>query len=254
MNRSALLPATREILDTLESLSGYPVSFLEDPSLKVLATVRMATADRPIHLIAYQPGASSPDYPIAVEAGHAIRMFRHPIEKRFQLAGDPASRDTLVDEVATLHPRLPRDRLKGLSDFLFDSLILQLRSCPTGLLVDYSLYRNYPSLRPPQAQSLREQLATNVKVLAPEQMAPFPTRITSANRAMNAAFAIGVSELLGEPHLAVPYRAAGLEQIGLDLLSDLPPPDSEAVDDRALITAWAARLGLEPWLKWLPLT
>jgi hypothetical protein len=252
MTPSALLPATRKIVEELESLSGYPVSFLEDPSLKVLATVRIATAGSPIHLIRYKPGASSPDYQIAVEAGHAIRMFRHPIEKRFQLSSNPAYRFQVADEVANLHPGLPRDRLNGVSDFLYDSLVLQLRSCPTGLLVDYSIYRSYPSLRSPQAQSLKEQLATNLKPLAPEQMEQFPKSIVNANRAMNSAFAIGVSELLGEPHLAVPYRAAGLEKVGLDLLSDLPLPDSDEIDDRALITAWAARLGLEQWLKWLP--
>ena len=252
MNRSALFPATREILNELETLSGYPISFLEDPSLKVLATVRMATADRPIHLISYKPGASSPDYQIAVEAGHAIRMFRHSVEKRFQLAGDPSCHDMVADEVAKLHPNLPRNRLQGLSDFMFDSLLLQLRSSPTGILIDYSIYHAYPALRPLQAQSLKEQLATNVKVLAPDHMGQFPKIVTSANRAMNSAFAISMSELLGEPHLAIPYRAGGLEQIGLDLLSDLPSSSSEVTDDSELITAWAARLGLLPCLKWLP--
>jgi hypothetical protein len=184
-----------------------------------------------------------------VEADHAIRMFRHPVNQRFQLSCNPAARDQVAAEVKLLHPDLPLERLNALSGFLFDSLMTQLRSCPTGILVDYSISHRYPALRPAQAQSLTAQLADNVRGLAPETMARFPTRIVSANRAMNAALAISVSELLGEPHLAIPYRAAGLEQIGLQLLADLPAPDSETIDDRALITAWSARLGLQTWLE-----
>ncbi len=252
MTPSALLPPTQTILKELERLSGYPIAFLEDPSLKVLSSVRIASPANPVHTIRYKPGASSPDYQIAVEAGHAIRMFRHPSERRFQLSGAPAYRATLAADVAKLHPNVPQDRLRVLSDFLFDGTLLQLRSCPTGLLVDYNIFTTCPSLRPLQAQSIKDQLKANVKVLAPDQMDRFPKQVVTANRAMNAAFAIGVSELLGEPHLAVPYRAAGLEQVGLNLLSDLPPLDSEEIDDRALITAWATRLGLAPWLQWLP--
>jgi hypothetical protein len=248
-----LLPATRELIQELEDLSGYPIAFWEDPDLTVLATVRLGTRQSPEHLIRYQPGATTPDYQIAVEAGHAIRMFRHPPAQRFQLASTPAPGLTLAKGLAKLHGRLPQDQRERLATFLVNGVLRQLRSCPTGLLVDYELYRRFPTLRPLQAQSFTAQLATNVKVLALDYQQRLPHIILYATRAMNAAFAMGVGELLQTPHTLVPYRAAGLERIALQLLADLPDPQGATLDDRALITAWAQRLGLGSWLHWLSL-
>lgn len=247
-----LLPATREIIQELEERSGYPVSFLEDPGLKVLATVRMGTSRSPVHIIRYQPGAATPDYQIAVEAGHAIRMFRHPPAQRFQLSSTPEPHLIVAKALAKQHPRLPKAQREQMATFLVDGVLLQLRSCPTGLLVDYELYQRYPTLRPLQAQSCSAQLATNVQVLALEYQQRFPPTILAANRAMNAAFAMGVGELLQTPQVMIPYRAAGLEQIALALLAVLPDPQGATPDDRGLITAWAQHLGLVAWLHWLP--
>jgi hypothetical protein len=186
-----LLPATRELIQELEDLSGYPIAFWEDPDLTVLATVRLGTRQSPEHLIRYQPGATTPDYQIAVEAGHAIRMFRHPPAQRFQLASTPAPGLTLAKGLAKLHGRLPQDQRERLATFLVNGVLRQLRSCPTGLLVDYELYRRFPTLRPLQAQSFTAQLATNVKVLALDYQQRLPHIILYATRAMNAGLRHG---------------------------------------------------------------
>ncbi len=252
MNPTKLLPETREIVEKLRELSGYPVSYFEDGSLRTNAALQIGTPANPVHLIRYQPGRGSPDYWIAFEAGNAIRLFRHQAERRFRLSGSAAHRDQVARDIASSQPDLPAEQQRGLAQFLFDSLMLQVRSMPIGILVDQWIYHRYPALRSLQAEALRAQLPINETALAPEHAKRFPALMLKANRAMNSAFAIAASELLREPHLAVPYRAAGLEQIGLDLLADLPDPDAEVLDDRALITVWAERLGITPWLVWLP--
>jgi hypothetical protein len=252
MTLSSLLPETRAIIEELEQRSGYPVSWFEDPTLSVLATVRTGTPGRPIHVIRYKPGAARPDYPIAFEAGLAIRMFQHPPEQRFHLSGDTTKLDEIATEIRKRHPAMAPDVVRALSRQLFDGLMLQLRSCAPGILVDTWIFEGFPGLRAAQAASVAQQLATNVQSLSPEHARQFPTLIVKANRAMNAAYAIALGRLLGQPQHLIPYRAAGLEAIGLELLADLAASGRGGIDDRALITAWAKRLGVERWLAWLP--
>jgi len=82
MNPSALLPATRSLVQQLEAISHCPVAFAEDASLSVLATLNLASAQRPNHILRYQPGLGSLDYVIAAETARAIRTFRHAPERR----------------------------------------------------------------------------------------------------------------------------------------------------------------------------
>ena len=253
MIRDELLAATRSTLEDLEAISGYPVSFLEDASLKTLAAIRIASDRQPIHLIRYRPGAKDIDYLVAFEAALAIRTYRHAPERRLQLSGQPAAREQIRAEVARMHPELPPDRRQSFSDFLFDSLLTQLRSVPPGLLVDYSLYRLHPEIRSLQARSVASQLAENVKALGPEVTRQFPAIIVNANRAMNAAYAIAMATLLQAPQHQIPYQAMGLEQTALDLLALQPSPDAPEPDDTALITAWAERLSITSWIAWVPL-
>jgi len=253
MNPSALLPATQSIVEDLEALSHYPVSFAEDASLSVLATLSMATAQRPNHLLRYKPGLSSLDYVIAAEAARAIRTFRHSPECRLRLAGAADARMQVAEDLEPRLPDVPDAQRSKLADVLFDGLLVQLLSAPVGILVDQALYREYPTLRPQQALSLEQQLQTALQVLAPAYRQQFPERITHASRAMNAAVAIASAELLHRPSLAVPYRAAGLERIGLTLLGELPTDNNQILDDPALIGRWAELLDIDSWLIWVPL-
>lgn len=252
MSPQGLLPETLEILRRLEERSGYPVSFFEDSSLRLLATMKTGTPSNPIHVIRYQPGGKAPDYQIAIEAGYALRMFARPPEKRFHLAGNDEFRSRVVSEVKALNPDLDAQGAEGLGGHLFDGLLLQLRSCPTGILVDLWIHGNYPGLRGLQAASLTAQALENTQCLGSEHERRFPRVIVRGNRAMNAAHALFVSDLLGQPHLAVPYRAAGLEAAATALLAEVTAQPIGQIDDQALITAWAERLGVAAWLKWLP--
>ena len=252
MGLQGLLPETHQIIRDLEERSGFPVSFFEDHSLQLLATIRTGTPSNPVHIIRYRPGEQTPDYQIAFEAGYALRMFARPPEKRFHLSGNDQYRTQVVDEVRELNPDLDSATAESLGAQLFDGLLRQLRSCPTGLLVDLWIYRSYPSLRGLQAASLEAQAMENAQCLSKHIERSYPRIVVQGNRAMNAAHAFFIADLLDQSHLAVPYRSAGLEVIGRDLLSDVTTQPADEIDDQALIISWADRLGVSDWLKWLP--
>jgi hypothetical protein len=251
MDASGLLLETQTIIAELEDRSGYPVTYHADPSLRVLATIKTGTPGSPVHVIRYQPAKSQPDYQIAYECGFALRMFHRAPEDRFHLAANEACLPEVTEDLQRLNPALDSAALDQLSRHLFDGLLLQLRSCPTGMLVDLWLYRNHPGLRMLQAASLQKQVIEYAQCLA-EGLERYPQKVVHGNRAMNAAHALFVSDLLNQPHLAVPYKMAGLADIGTQLLADVLAAPLESTDDRRLISAWADRLGVLPWIQWLP--
>jgi len=253
MTGEALLPDTQAIIEQLEALSGYPVSCVADPAIGTLATISAATPDRPIHLIRYRPGVVSRDYQIAVEAGYAIRLFAMRPEDRFQLRARPGCREQVIKEFKRLNRELDDKLGREVGGQLFDGLMLQLRSCPIGILLDLWLYRDYPGLRPQQRQNLETQCQGNVNCLSGKYDREFPERIVQGNRAMNAAYALFAADLLQQPQLAIPYRAAGLESVGMALLQHITGQPLEAIDDRQLIVAWAEQLNVADWLDWAPL-
>jgi hypothetical protein len=252
MSQHNFLPETETLLKRLTEQSGYPVSLVDEPSLKIPATVSIGTTDRPIHIIRFHPDARFLDYLIAVQTSYALRLFSMPPEGRFQLSAKTGSREQIVAEVGRLNPRFDAGMARTLGEQLFDGLMLQARSCPTGIVVDLCLYRDCPGLRAQQRDSLTAQCQQNVNCLSGKYDHDFPKLIVHGNRAMNAAHAFFAADLLQLPHLAVPYRAVGLEKTALALLGEVTSKPLDSIDDRELITAWGAQLGIEDWFAWLP--
>ena len=254
MNIDALLPATQALIAQLERLSGFPVSVVEDGSMPLLATIRTGTPSNPLHIIRVRPGDALPDYHVAYEVGFALRMFSRAPEARFNLAGNEAERRRVCEALLRKQPGLAPDQAEAVGRQLFDGLLRQLRSVPVGMLVDLTLHRDHPELRALQRQSLTAQAQENTTSLAAEHGRNFPEVVVQGNRAMNAAYALFVADLTDAPHLTVPFRAAGLESAGAQLLASVTAEPADQVDDRALIETWARQLGISDWLKFLPLT
>jgi hypothetical protein len=251
-NHESLLPETKEIIDLLENQSGFPVTYVRDENLSVLATIKTGTPSSPIHVIRFRPDGIAPDYQISVEVGYALRTFNLPPEKRFHLSAQEEYRNEAIREVQQRNPQLSTKEAYRLGAQVFDGLLLQLRSCAVGILVDLWIYRDYPGLRLLQANSLEHQARENTQCLAQNFERALPKKIVAGNRSMNAAHALFIGDLLNKPHLAIPYRAAGFERIGTELLSGLTNQSLVDIDDQALILDWAKYLGIENWIKWLP--
>jgi hypothetical protein len=149
--------------------------------------------------------------------------------------------------------KLPRQlslaQARDLGSFLYDGLILQLRSTGPGLLVDHWIRGHCPDLREPQAQVIESQINANLQVLQPSSRANVPAEIHGASTAMNAAYAVFGGDLLGKPHLAVPYLSVGHGPRARRLIA-LAHGDT----DRPIIDGWAEELGISGWYEWGELT
>jgi len=108
----ALTAVTEKIVEQVERLTKRPVHIQEDDSLKVLAHMRVARGDAPLHLLRYKPaGTTPPDDFIAYQCGFVIRLFKAPPEKRFDYETDDNGRRKINDLLSDpRHPPAARDK------------------------------------------------------------------------------------------------------------------------------------------------
>ena len=95
---------------------------------------------------------------------------------------------------------------------------------------------------------MQDSLAT----LAPQHRQVTPPKVYDATQAITAAFALYWAGRLNQPQLALPFKTAGYLQAGEELLAIWEATPDLAENDRALIDAWADKLGLADWYQWLP--
>ncbi len=252
----ALASATQTILKLVEEKTGRPVEVLADPSIRVLAKVKMAKGKAPAHLITYNPTKRGVDYNIAYECGFILRLYENPPEARFEFAGSESGRKevrrALFDKQHIKRMGLPDTAVKELADQMFDGLMTQLRSLPIGIRIDKWLWDAHPDLRELQEESIMRQQQDNVQALGPQIREISPSDVFFANVAMNSAFAIFFDRLMGKDLYAVPYRSAGFENSGERLLEVEAEIPSEAQYDRDLVDAWAEELEVSDWYQWIP--
>jgi hypothetical protein len=240
-----LLECSRKIIAEVERLSGCPVHVMEDASLTVLARIRIARGNVPVHILAYKPGSNvRPDYFIAYQCGFVIRLFQTPPEQRLDLA--PAGEG--ARQVASLMPDAPQQ----LQDHLLEGLGLQLRSVPAGMRIDGWIAGSYPELKELQEDAARRQVAEGLCVLRPEVRRSAPAKVYDANAALNAASALFWSRLLADDEIVIPYKMAGLLDRGRRLLDIFDEAGANPADDCGLVDAWASELGLKGWYGWVP--
>ena len=254
----ALSLATQTILKLVEEKTGRPVEVLADPSIRVLAKVKMVKGTAPAHLITYNPTKRGVDYIIAYESGFILRLYENPPEARFEFAGSESGRKAvrraLFEKKQIKRMGLPDTAVRQLADQMFDGLMTQLRSLPIGIRIDRWLWDAHPELREMQKESIMRQQQDNVQTLGPQIRETSPSEVFFANVAMNLAFAIFFDRLIGKDLYAVPYRSAGFEHIGerlLEIEAEIPP---EAQHDRDLVDAWAQELRVSDWYQWVPVS
>jgi hypothetical protein len=251
-----LAPTTQDILKLVEKKTSKPVEILPDVNLKVFAKVTMATANIPSHILTYNPGKRGIDYNIAYECGFILRLYENPQEERFQFAatevGRKAVRKALHVNKKIKRMGLPQEAVRQLADQMFDGIMTQLRSYSIGMRIDRWLWDSFTDLRDIQKQSIAKQLQDNIQVLSPQIKEITPPDVFIANTAMNSAYAIFFDQLIGRELYVVPYRSAGFENAGEQLLEIADEVPSDAVHDRDLVDAWAEELELTDWYKWIP--
>lgn len=133
---------------------------------------------------------------------------------------------------------------------LLAGIITQLRSVPTGILVDIYLYREFENLRKLQETSLTQQVHEYWASLQIDKK-QFPEFIVAANQHMNAAHAAMVNYQYPSPELFSPYKLAGMESIALKLLDPCLTKSIETIKDKELIDHWAENLNLKTLYRWV---
>jgi hypothetical protein len=197
------LPSANQALADLEEATGKPVMVVEAPELNVLATIRRAGPEDASHVLRIQGSRErQADYLIVYECRMALRDGPGP---RLVVKSKAAQREHVISACAAFTPTNARE----MGVFLYDGLLLQLRSMGPGLVVDRWIRQHCPDLQEPQAQVITSQITSNVGALQPSTRANVPAEIYGASIAMNAAYAVFGGDLLGKPYLAVPYLSVG---------------------------------------------
>ncbi len=198
-----LSPSIKNIIQTVEDLSGRPVVVQEDASLSVISTVTTARGSAPFHLVRHKPVGELLNYTLAYQLGFLVRLFSLPKDDRWETSASDEERALAIKEsgLSELDPQL--------ASSLLDSIIIQLRSCVVGFKVDEWIAESYPELKPEQEASAHEQLKQNAMSLSPEIRSQYPRKLIDTNSTMNAAYAKYWSGRLDDPQILLPYESLG---------------------------------------------
>ncbi len=246
--------AARAIEDELYAISGKPVLVHKDPAVAGYASIRIASADSPAHLLRYNP-EFEPDLPYlsAFQCGLALRVAQADPACRFDLISTDGMHQNvqqLVEETLKNNDaNYPMATVLQLCNQLGHGLGLQLRSIPVAIRLDEWIHRQYPVLRTLQRKSIERQLQEAMQSLGPSIRKFAPQQIIDANVSMNCAFAKFWASTWNEPEIALPFISAGYGTVGDDLLELVQTLDPRPAADRDLVTRWAERLDLTRWFQ-----
>ena len=239
------------ILQRIETLSGRPVEFKPDSSLTLRATLQLARNGAPTHVLRYRPANEPLDYWVAYQAGYLLRLLELPPDERFNFAATGAAAGQVQELLATGQPMTDTDKatLPQFAQVTAHWAMMNLRSYAIGMRIDQWLANTYPALRESQAAGTDALQQENLQLLS-KRMGSLSIPVPLLGPV--AAYALFADRLLGSSLYAIPYRAAGVLDLGAELLAinDAMPPSAK--HDRELVDAWAATIGMTGWYAWTP--
>ena len=246
-----LRPGTLGILERVEALSGRPVEFKPDSSLTLRATMKPARNGAPAHVLRYRPSNEPLDYWVAYQAGYLLRLLELPPAERFDFAATGTAAGHVEELLKTGQPMTGDDRstLTEFAQMTSHWAMVNLRSYAIGMRIDQWLADEHPDLQALQADGINAMQQENLQLLSKRfgtLSVPVPLL------APVAAYALLADRLLGKTGYAIPYRAAGVLDLGAELLSINDAIPRAAAHDRQLVDAWAEAIGMTGWYAWIP--
>ncbi len=245
-----LRPATKEIVDRVETVTGRPIQFLRDDRLAVLAAIHMARKGASYHVLRYKPSNDPLDYFVAYQVGFILRLYEVPADERYDFAPNEVGKSSL-ETLLTAGQPLTVDEKDALPHWVSVTLrwaLLNLRSLPIGMRIDEWLLNEFPDLRDLVIAGMSTQQQLNANVLSQRiGKLSVPTHLL----APNAAYALLADRLL-DTTFSAPYGAAGAAEDGRALLGLWDETPRDALRDRELVDRWAKSLGMSAWYKWIP--
>ena len=239
------------ILQRVETLSGRPVEFKPDSSLTLRATLQLARNGAPAHVLRYRPSNEPLDYWVAYQAGYLLRLLELPPNERFDFAATGAATGQVEELLTTGQPLNAGDKASApqFAQMTAHWAMMNLRSYAIGMRIDQWLANNHPELRELQAAGVDAMQQENLQLLS-KRMGSLSIPVPLL--APVAAYAIFADRVLGKTGYAIPYRAAGVLDLGAELLTISDSASPDAVLDRNLVDAWAAAIGMTGWYAWIP--
>ena len=246
-----LRPGTLGLLERIEALSGRPVEFKPDSGLTLRATLQLARNGAPAHVLRYRPSNEPLDYWVAYQAGYLLRLLDLPPSERFDFAATGTASDHVEELLSTGLPPGGGDRstLVQFAQMTAHWALMNLRSYAIGMRIDQWLANEHPDLRALQTAGMDSLQQENVQLLS-KRMGKMSIPVPLLGPV--AAYALFADRLLGKTAYAIPYRAAGVVDLGAELLAILDKVPPGAAHDRELVDAWAAAIGMSGWYAWIP--
>ena len=239
------------LVKRVETLSGCPVEFKPDSSLTLRATFQMARNGAPTHVLKYRSTNDPIDYWVAYQAGYAIRLFDLPPNERFDFVGTGDGVEQVETLIKTGQPLKEGDKadLAEFAGLATHWALLNLRSFAIGMRIDQWIFDEHPSLRELQAAGIDSLQQENVGLLSKRLgnlAIPVPLL------APVAAYALFADRLLKRATYSIPYRAAGVLELGKELLAISDSISINRSHDCELVDAWAHSIGMNGWYRWAP--
>lgn len=244
----------KTLLASVEQASGKPVIIQSDSTFSAHATIKIAGPDRPAHVLLYKPQFEAElPYLVSFQCALALRTIESTETARFDLTSTPnlhADVQRLVAEhLEQSSSNIPAAVVPQLVSQFANGLGLQIRSMPVAIRVDAMLFDDYPALRPLQRSSIDRQLQEAMQALGPVVKAIAPKVIVDANVGMSTAFAKFWAKCWGEPLVALPFIAAGYNEIGNQLIALIDSTPNSPDADRELVESWINQLQLGHWFR-----
>lgn len=224
VGKTDYMSIVKKFADLLEARSRTAIEFEKDNNLKLCATLQYGpTHQRPYHKVVYNSTKPIYCHYLLHELTHLEMSIAASEVGKNYVVYDHETNCTAFNRkyghyFAKLVKKYGEAKVDGFKTGLRQGLCLQLMNCPLDLLVEDSIYRNYPSVRPLQFMSLFDQETTNIKSVEQASKTPdIPFDIVRLNKVMNMVTAMHFKELYGVDlvHYYKPTKA------DLDLALDL---------------------------------
>ena len=248
--------------NTVESITGFPVEFTEDNSLKgVTAKIKLAWkhhASR--HQILYLPHTKEILPHILIhELEHILLEHEARIAKNNKTylqseKNRKGARSAISDDILRLiKTGYKEDEINDLVSLWIDGLVNQIYNNPLDMIVEKRIFDNYEILRSSQFVSLHKTQQDILQVITNDEIGKITPRIIyRSNQAMNCAYALFTDWLYnGATEYSVPFNSLDTYRIGQNLFNSYLQEynNLRPGDEYSLIRDFAKILKLEEWFS-----
>lgn len=254
---TGLLPATRELIATVETQTGLPIE-IRQANLKSKGRAMYAASDPDTsrHLVLVDLDEKRHiDHLVAHEIGHILQVSEMPADKRKLPVATSNNFDTVASSIAYDLARLSqqgfsRESLNEAVRQWTMAIVAQLSDTPTDIAIENGI-RNIEGLRFSQRNSLADGALVLARSMGTEVEAFTPPRVFLASNAMNYALIKSSVSFLKEPWMLRPYRDTEVSRLGEELLELMGEIDPHNLEGYQKVTdTWTERLGFDGWYRW----